>query len=338
LPLEQFVRKYPTAMLEAWLGEVQVFIAHRRGNLAATRKAWAKFVKESAQAEVQFVQSKARAWLGMACLDAGHVSEAQDIADDVIVIARAKDNPTLLGLGLQLRGLALRAWEQLSEAQKCFEESAAVLTLPDVEATEFYHSVLLCQASLALEMGDAARARELAMQVTKADAGLQLTHDLHRLRVARILGRVALAEGRPDEATLEIGHACEIAKELDDRLELAYSYHCLAQAQTKLGLDDAANSRTLCEGILLELGNHYQLRRLGFRGPEEPISSGRTSLVTKVRELVSEQPAKPANSGTQTTSDEQVPWTPANSRDETLPAIDSQGDILAIRSSDDKLR
>ena len=51
-------------------------LTSNKGNLADTRAAWEELIHKAAQAEVQFVHGKAQVWLGRACLDAGHVSEA----------------------------------------------------------------------------------------------------------------------------------------------------------------------------------------------------------------------------------------------------------------------
>jgi tetratricopeptide (TPR) repeat protein len=320
---DAFVSEHPTALLTSWLLEVQLFAAYRRGNLAETREAWSRLVQKSAQAEVQFVQSKARVWLALACLDSGHTSEAQDIADDVVAVARSKSNPTLLALGLELRALSLRAWEQLDEAARCFDEAAALLLAPDVCATELYHSILLCQASLALDQGDSTRARTLALQVAEANRGLVLSHDLHRLRVARILGRAAVVEGRPLAGISDLALALSIAEALGDKLECAYSWHSLAQAQAASDGEAAVASRLACERILLDLGNNYQLRRLGFRGPEEPISQTSSRGLNRVRQLVRDslpnEPCADPCAAPEPGGDGLSP----SPRDETMPAIDS---------------
>jgi tetratricopeptide (TPR) repeat protein len=110
-PLEEYVRDHPTALLESWLMEVRVFAAFRQGRLVDTEQAWNRFVEKASQAEVVFVQSKTKVWVGMTYLDAGRTSEALDMADDVIRVGRSLDNPMLLALGLQLRGMALHAWD-----------------------------------------------------------------------------------------------------------------------------------------------------------------------------------------------------------------------------------
>lgn len=330
---EEFTALHPTALLESWLMEVRVYEAYRRGKLEETRRAWEALVHKSVQAEVQFVQNKARVWLGMACLDAGHTSEAQDIADDVIASALDKNNPMLRALGLELRGLALRAWEQRDEAQRCFDEACALLLHPDVGAIEIYHSVLLCQASLALELGKPALAQQLALQVATAIKSLVLTHDLHRLRIARILGRVAVAEGRPAFALERFEEALSIAKELQDPLEQAYSWCSLSQAQAASDETQAAESRQQCERILLSLGNDYQLRRLGLRGSEEPVSSGRGRAIRRVWQLVGDSVDEVTTIPRTTTQRE--PATGRVSRhDETLAAADtSDAELSALRSA-----
>lgn len=335
-PFEAFAKRHPSALVESWLLEVRVFMAYRRANLTETRLAWSRLVKTSAQAEVQFVENKARVWLGLACLDHGHISEAQDIADEVLAIAVGKRNPILRGLGFLLRGLSLRAWEQLSEADSCFEQAALELSREDVQSIEFYHTVRLCQASLALDLGDPGRARRHVDEVRVTNATQRLTHDLHRLRIARLMGRLALADGRPTDGLRDLEQARSIAEQLGDPLELAYCHHCIGQALRETEPDASQTQASRCEEILLELGNTYQLRRLGYRGPEEPVSLTDRSLLQQVRNLVRDDTwsgSKPPTSSRKVP----VPERPAFARhDETLPAMDSEVEALDLRLSPPK--
>ncbi len=288
-PLEEYVREHPTALLESWLMEVRVFAAFRQGKVAETEEAWRRFVEKASQAEVVFVQSKSKVWLGMTYLDAGRTSEAQDMADEVIGVGRSLDNPVVLGLGLQLRGMALHAWEQLQDAQGCLEEAAALTAQPDVACWELHHSILLNLAALALDRNDPDRARTLATRVEKRNATLVLSHDLHRCRASRILGKLALAEGQTDAAIQRLEHALTLASELDDTLERARATHSLAQAwQVRGDAEQAAQYHGECQQLLGELGNTYQLRRLGYPTAENPERGGGASILSRVIQLVSE--------------------------------------------------
>jgi tetratricopeptide (TPR) repeat protein len=320
---EVFVLNHPTALLESWLLEVKVFVAYRRGLLNETRMAWELLIHKSSQAEVQFVRNKARVWLGLACLDAGQASLALDIADDVIAVAREKKNPMLWALGLKLRGLAHRAWEQLDEAAKCFEEACELLLHPDVGAVEVYHSVLICRASLALEQGRPELARTLAEQVATANRTQVLSHDRHLMQVARLLGRVAIAEGRATEGLEDLKRALTIATKLGDRLEQAYSWFSLSLAQSMSDSTAAITSRQKCETILLEIGNDYQLRRLGLRGSEDPTSNGRGGVLRRVWQLVGDARESEDARSQQVLAARMNVSVRTSRHDETLPAAET---------------
>jgi tetratricopeptide (TPR) repeat protein len=281
-PFERYVMEHPTALLESWLMEVQVFAAYRQGNLAETEAAWRKFGEKASQAEVMFVQNKTKVWVGMAYLDVGRTSEAQDMADEVIRVASSPQNPFVLALGLQLRAMALHAWEQLDDAENCLEQAAQLAQQHDVAAWELYHSILLSLALLMLDRGNVDRARELASLVEARNASLRLRHDLHCCRANRILGRVALAEGSTDDAVGRLETAVSLASEMDDKLERARSYHFLAQALSARG--DTVNAdrcRLECQQLLSELGNSYQLRRLGYISADSPESVDGVSLLSR---------------------------------------------------------
>jgi tetratricopeptide (TPR) repeat protein len=289
LPLEQYVHDHPTALLESWLQEVRVFSAFRQGKLAEIEEAWSRVVDKASQTEVVFVQSKTKIWVGMTYLDAGRTSEAQDIADEVIRVARSLDNPMLLALGLQLRGLALHAWEQLADAEQCLEEAAQLTAQQDVASWELHDSVLLGLATLALDRGNLARAKELSCRVEARNASLTLSHDLHCCRANRVLGRVALACGQIDDAVDRIERSLTLASEIDDTLERARCLHFLAQALTERGDATAAEPcRTECVQLLVELGNGYQLRRLGYAAADSPSSASGVNVLSRVIQLVSE--------------------------------------------------
>jgi tetratricopeptide (TPR) repeat protein len=320
---EAFVAHHPTALLESWLLEVRVFIAFRKGNLDETIAAWELLLHRSSQAEVQFVRNKARVWLGLAYVEAGQASVAQDLADDVTNIARQKNNPMLIAMGLELRGLAHRAWEQFDVADRCFEEACQLLTHPDVGAVEVYHSVLLCRASLALERGQLALARMYATEVETANRTLRLKHDRHRMQVARVIGRVEVAEGHPELGILHINEALELATLQEDRMEQAYCLFSLSLAERTSHPQAAQVARERCEEILLEMGNDYQLRRLGLRGVEDPASSSQNNVLWRVRQLV----GTPVENGNPILGDypsNQFASLPMVPNDETLPAADSE--------------
>lgn len=288
-PLEKYVREHPTALLESWEMEVRVYAAFRRGKVTETEQAWNRFVEKASQAEVVFVQSKSKVWLGMAYLEAGRTSEAQDIADEVIHIGRSLENPLILGLGLQLRGKALHAWEQLDDAQDCLEEAALLTAQRDVACWELHHSILLNLAALALDKNDRERATTLATRVAHHNEALKLPHDLHRCRAARLLGKVALAAGQTEDAIQRFDFALTLASELDDTLERARAAHLLAQAYASQCDDEKADQcHTLCQQLLNELGNAYQLRKMGYVSAEDSSSEGELSVLSRVIQLVSD--------------------------------------------------
>ena len=292
-PFEQYVVDHPTALLESWLMEVRVYAAYRQGNLAETETAWKRFVERAAQAEVQFVQSKTKVWVGMAYLDAGRTSEAQDLADEVIRTATSPENPFILALGLQLRGMALHAWEQLDDAEHCYEQAAALTEQADVASWELHHSILLSWGLLLLDRLDFGRADELAARVESRDTSRVLSHDLHRCRANRIRGRAALAAGAVEDAIIRLEKAVTLASEMDDTLEQARSFHFLAQALTVRGDENGAlRCKTQCNQLLSELGNDYQLRRLGYITAEDAESSRGVSLLSKVIQLGSDSDVK----------------------------------------------
>jgi tetratricopeptide (TPR) repeat protein len=340
-PVEEFVREHPTAMLESWLMEVRVFAASRQGRVVETERAWERFVQKAAQAEVRFVQARARFWLGTAYLDAGRTSDAQDMADEIIRIARAPDNPFILAYGTLLRGMALHAWEQLEDAEGCLEEAARVASRSDVACWELHHAVLLSQAALALDRDNPARALQLALHVIERNATLHHAHVLHQCQARRILGRVALGEGRHSDAIQELGAALEFATELDDALERAKTLHFLVNARQAGGDRDAAErDRCECAQLLNELENGYQLHRFGYAPADGPTSHAGVSVLSRVVELVScaelggHLSAQGPASGTQdcplnSAQAMALALAAARRRDETLNAVDSSETLLS---------
>ncbi len=269
-PFELFVLEHPTALLLSWLLEVRVYAGYRQGNMHQTETAWKQFAEKASQTEVMFVQNKARVWLGMAYLDAGRTSEALDLADEVIRCARSPENPFVLALGLQLRGMALHAWEQLDDAQQALEEAEQLSRRSDVESWELCHSIMLRLALLVFDRHDHKKAEQLVRAVEKRSAAMRLTHDLHLCRAARLLGRIALEQGALVAAVTHLEKSVALASEMDDNLERARSYHYLAKAMMAQGEEAyAERCRTECETLLTELGNSHQLRILGYLSTEE---------------------------------------------------------------------
>ena len=342
-PFEQYVLEHPTALLESWLMEVRVYAAYRRGNLAETEAAWKRFGEKASQAEVMFVQCKTKVWVGMAYLDAGHTSEAQDIADEVIRAAMSPENPFILALGMQLRAMALHAWEQLDDAEICLEEAARLTRRADVASWELHHSILLSQALLMLDRSNLERAKELATAVEHHAASLVLSHDLHCCRANRILGRVALGEGDVASAVGRLEMAVGLASEMDDTLERARSYHFLAEALAVRGDETYAERCKLeCNQLLSELGNSHQLRRLGYISADNAESDRGASLLSRGPQLESDSDPKSTlrqqgslhvngSCPDEVTHDSLLELTEAELRDDTLVAI-SQTSVASSKS------
>ena len=287
-PLEAYVRQHPTALLESWLMEVRVFVAFRQGKVAETEQAWHRFVEKASQAEVVFVQSKSKVWLGMTYLDAGRTGEAQDIADEVIRVGRSLENPLILGLGLLLRGMALHNWEQLEDAQDCLEEAAGITSQPEAACWELHQSILLALATLALDRNDLERAKNLVNRVDERNATLTLTHDLHRCRAHKILGSIALAEGAPGLAIVDLQKAHALSVQLEDAFERAKTAHLLAKAFRASNDRSKVEAYELeCQQLLAKLGNAHQLRKLGYSPAEPPSGDGEVSALSRVIQLVS---------------------------------------------------
>lgn len=330
-PVEEFVRLHPTAMLESWMMEIRVFAASRRGNLTETEQAWERFVQKAAQAEVKFVHARTKFWLGRAYLDAGRTSEAQDMADEIVSVARTLDNPFILAYGTHLRGLALHAWEQLEDADDCLEEAARVASHSDVACWELHHSIRLSQAALALDRRDHATARHLARQVLEHNATLRHAHDLHRCHAHRILGRLSLNEGWCADAIVELNVALAFATELDDPMERAQCLHYLADAHREAGDNEAAERcRGECVQLLGGLENGYQLHRFGYSAADGPTSSAGVTVLTRVVELVAgaELNSRAGAEGTAARRESRannsvLAFASARCRDETLVAGDS---------------
>jgi tetratricopeptide (TPR) repeat protein len=253
--------------------EARVYAAYRQGDLAETEAAWKRFREKAAQAEVMFVQLKTKAWVGMAYLDVGRTSEAQDMADEVIRSATAPENPFILALGLHLRGMALHGWEQLDDAERCFEQAAQLTRRTEVTSWELFHAIKLSWALLLFDRGRHQQAKAVAQRIVRQNSLLKLSHDLHGCRAQRILGRVALVEGAVDEAVQHLEQALTLASIMNDSLERARSFHFLAQALMARGDAPSATQYKLeCEQLLLSLGNRYQLTRLGYVSQESAES------------------------------------------------------------------
>ena len=296
-PFEEFVLNHPTALLESWLMEARIYAAYRRGNLAETEAAWKHFSERAAQVEVIFVQLKTKVWVGMAYLDVGRTGDAQDIADEVIRAASAPENPFILALGLHLRGMALHAWEQLDDAERCLQQAAQLACRNDVACWELHHSILLSQSQLLVDRGNYARAKALAANVLRHNASLNLSHDLHLCRASRILGRVALIEGGVEDAIQRLEHALALASATDDLLERAHTFHFLAQALAAHGNEQYSRQcRQECQQLLSSLANHYQLRRLGYLTDENADHTAEPSVLSRAILLGSNSDMKAAGS------------------------------------------
>lgn len=302
-PFEEYVLSHSTALLESWLMEARVYAAYRLGNLPDTEAAWKRFSDKATHADVLFVQLKAKVWVGMAYIDAGRTGDAQDLADEVIQVARAQENPLILALGLHLRGMALHSWEQYEDAKQCFEESLALTSRADVACLELHQTVLLSLAVLMLDRKNCEQSKELAQRVLDNCVEVKYPHSLHRGRANRILGRVALAQGDPHVAERYLLEALETVSATDDLLERSRSFHFLSQAQLALGNESAAAfNRQECEQLLRRMGNRYQLRRLGYideqnrseNDEDSPLSVA--SLVGDATDLVSEHTKPSASS------------------------------------------
>jgi tetratricopeptide (TPR) repeat protein len=281
-------------LLESWLMEVRVYSAYRQGKISEMEAAWSRFLEKAAQAEVAFVQNKARVWVGHAYLDAGRTSEAQDTADEVIRMGRLLNNPMHLAHGLHLRGMVLHAWERFDEAQVCLDEAERIASDREVACWELQHSILLSLATLALDRGQNARARELAIRVETANANLELAHDLHCSRAQRILGQAALADGAVAAAVLHTEKAWQLASQTDDFIERARSLHYFCQALVANGeVERASQCRTECMEMFNQLGNTFQLRRLGYTLTDNPESVGDGSVLSRVIQLVSVSNSRP---------------------------------------------
>jgi tetratricopeptide (TPR) repeat protein len=292
-PFEEYVLNHPTALLESWLMEARVYAAYRQGKLAETEAAWKRFSEKAAQAEVMFVQLKTKAWVGMAYLDAGRTSDALDMADEVIRAASTPENPFVLALGLHLRGMALHAWEQLDDAEECLQRAEKLTCREDVSCEELYHSILLTWSLVVLDRRDFTRARELAERVKSAESSQKLSHDLHGCRAERVLGRVALAEGKVADAVEHLEHALALASAMDDVLERARSFHFLAQALLAQGNEVYAREcGQECERLLVRLSNTYQLRRLGYVTEDGPESNKDVSALSRAIQFICDSDTK----------------------------------------------
>lgn len=291
--LEQHVCEHPTALLESWLMEARVYSAYRQGKIVDTEVAWSQFLGKATQAEVAFVRNKARVWVGLAYVDAGRMSEAQDTADEVIRVGQDLDHPMLLAHGLHLRGLVMHAFEQLEDARASFEQAELIASKVEVGYRELQHSILLSRAVLALESGQLQLATELATRVEVENSHLQLKHDLHCARARCILGRAALASGDVPTALLHLRESWHLASRTDDRIARAQSLHFLAKALAHSGdTEEASSCRSECVEMFRQLGNTYQLRRLGYTLTDNPEMVGDASVLSRVVQLVSTSNAR----------------------------------------------
>jgi tetratricopeptide (TPR) repeat protein len=218
--LADYVRTNPTPLLDAWLMEGDVYLGFRLGQLEASREAWQRLARKAQLAEVQFVQGKARTWLGMACLQAGKTTEAMDLADTLIDHATSDNNRMLQILGLLLRGSVLHTWGHLPDAHAALEEAAQVATEPEVQCRLLGDWVALAQADVDIARGAPEQAELRAQSVRKSASSPGRDHPLHRMRANHILARVVALRGQPRQAERYLGEAREIATQLDDRLEL----------------------------------------------------------------------------------------------------------------------
>lgn len=338
-PFEQFVHERPTALLESWWMEVRVYAAYRQGRVPEMEAAWNEFLEKATQAEVAFVQNKARVWVGHTYLIAGRTSEAQDTADEVIRVGRSLDNPMHLAQGLHLRGMVLHAWERLDEAEEMLLEAERIATHRDVACHELEHSIWISLALIALDRDQVERAKGLAQRVLDANSHLELAHDLHCSCADRILGRAALAQGDIDGAIQFMEKSLLSASRTDDAIEQARALHYLGKAFAAKGDTESANQcKSECVDMFHQLGNTYQLRRLGYTLTDNPEIVGGGGVLSRVAQLVSSSNSRPSLGYTTVPQsirelrEEDETSTPKPSsitiRDETLVAADTSDSFL----------
>src|SRR5512133_35044 len=338
-PFEQFVHEHPTALLESWLMEIRVYAAFRQGRVPEMESAWSQFLEQATQAEVAFVQNKARVWVGQTYLLAGRTSEAQDTADEVVRVARSLDNPMHLAQGLHLRGIVLHAWERMDEAEESLYEAERVATHRDVACHELAHSIWLSLATIAIDRQQIDRAEQFARRVLDANAQLELAHDLHCSCAERILGQAALAQNQTEAAIQFLEKSLLSASRTDDSIEQARVLHYLGKAFAAKGdIEAASQCKSECVDMFHQLGNTYQLRRLGYTLTDNPETVGGGGVLSRVVQLISASNSRPSfgyatvpQSIRELREDEESPFCKPSSvtvRDETLVAADTSDSFL----------
>ena len=145
----------------------------------------------------------------------GHLPLALDAAERAIALAR-ESNPTRLGWAHMVKGKALFLGEQYRAAKESFLE-ARRLTEAGHDRQHLAH-IALDIGSSCLAMGERAEARRaLDQAVAFAREHRQPAVEANALVQ---LGKVELAEGRPEEAEARAGEALKIAKPLEHALTI----------------------------------------------------------------------------------------------------------------------
>jgi ATP/maltotriose-dependent transcriptional regulator MalT len=212
---------------------------------------------------------------------AGRVGEAADLADQILATGTQTTNPVIVGFARLLRADALRAWGHHDEAERSLDDAEALFSREDVAAFDWARSIVPERAELAFDRGDHEAAARLAADAERIAHLDAMPNDRIRAQARRVLARLALARGDAATARTHAELAAELAAVMETPVEEALARHVLSAAARADGDGVAATAEAAtCERLLAAVGNHYQLRALGYRdatstpAPLTPSSSG----------------------------------------------------------------
>lgn len=226
--LATFVGAHATALNEAWLVEGDVFLGYRSGRIDVCREAWQRLAPRARTPEVWFVQGKARAWLGLACLQAGRTNEAMDLADTLLEHVKLDGNRVLRILGNLLRGCVLHAWGHLPDAASALRDAADVAAEPEVSSRLLGNWVALAQADLDFSRGAVDLAEVLSRDVRLSAQLPGRQNSLQQLWATQLLARIAAHTGDAARAFRLWTEALATATALHDRLAIGRCKRALA--------------------------------------------------------------------------------------------------------------
>jgi class 3 adenylate cyclase/tetratricopeptide (TPR) repeat protein len=229
-------------LLHQVVASLQGSLLHERFEMAAFPSVWA------------------RSWLASTLAELGEFEEAVTVADEGVQIAAAGDHPYSRLQALYGRGLVCVIRGHIDKAIAALEEG---LVLSRMENLPFFAPFITAPlgAAYTLEGRTEAAVTLLEQSIERAASMRLVASQSTRLTW---LGEALLDAGRRDLALEHAGRALGIAEERQERGQLAYTRHLLAEVHTRGEADDITAAEAAYRRAL-ELAESLQMRPLAAR-------------------------------------------------------------------------